>query len=230
MKRWLIAVGLLVVALLMVGRASDALAARHSPTLLEKILAALTPRSTPHHDVGAPKPVATRKTESPVVKPVATARPVQAPPAAVTPDPIAQVIEKQVLENQVIANTQPVRGVQPDPASKPVRTTQTAKLAKPARATQPANTAQPVQASQPEQAAQPAPVARVNQPVQAEPPIEIAQPVAVAQPELEPVQTAQALKKGDFAKPKQAVKPSQFELAAVGKAEAIHVEPPAEVA
>jgi rare lipoprotein A len=228
MKRWLIVVGLLVVGLLMVGRASDALAARHSPSLLEKILAALTPRSTPHHDVGATKPVATRKTESPVAKPVASAQPVQAPPAAVTPDPIARVIENRAIENQVVAKTQPARDLQPDPASKPARTTQTSKLAKPARATQPANMAASVQAAQPEQAAQPAPAARVSQPVQAAPPIAIAQPVAVAQPKLEPVQTAQALKKGDFAKPKQPIKPSQFELAAVGKAEAIHVEPPAE--
>jgi rare lipoprotein A len=223
MKRWLIAVGLLVVGLLMVGRASDALAARHSPTLLEKILSAFTPRPTPHHDVGATKPVATRKTESPVAKPVVTAQPVQTPPAPVTPDPIARAIE-----NQVIANTQPVRDLQPDPASKPVRTTQATKLAKPARATQPANTTQPLQAAQPERIAQPAPAARVNQPVQAEPPIKIAQPIPVAQPELEPVQTESALKKGDFAKPKQPLKPSQFEVASVGKAETVHAEPPSE--
>jgi rare lipoprotein A (peptidoglycan hydrolase) len=237
MKRWLIAVGLLVVGLLMVGRAGDALAARHSPTLLEKILSAFTPRPVPHRDVGAGKPVATRKAEPPVAKPVLTAQPVQAPSAAATPDPIARVIENRVIENraienQVIAKTQPVRDLQPDPASKPVRTTQTSRLAKPTRATQPANTAQPlqaaqpVQAAQPERAAQPTPAARVNQPVQAEPPIKIAPPIAVAQPELEPVQTGSALKKADFAKPKQPIKPSQFELASVGKAEPVHAEPP----
>jgi rare lipoprotein A len=142
MRRWLIVVGLLVAGLLMVGRADDALAARHSPSLLQKILSALTPRPTPQHYVGTSKPVATRKTEPPVAKPVLMAQPVQAPPPpeAVTPDPIAQVIEK----------TQPVRDVQPEPASKPVRTTQTTTLVKPARATLPANTAQPVQAAQPE--------------------------------------------------------------------------------
>jgi rare lipoprotein A len=224
MKRWLIVVGLLVVGLLMVGRADDALAARHSPSLLQKILLALTPRPTPQHYVGASKPVATRKTEPPVVKPVLTAQPVQAPQPreAVTPDPIAQIIDK----------TQPVRDVQPDPASRPVRTTQTAKMAKPARAAQPANTAQPEQAAQPVQVAQPAAAARVNPwPVQAEPPIEIAQPIPAAQPELasKPVQTAKAIKKADFAKPKQPIKPSQFEVAAVGKAEPVHAEPPIEV-
>jgi rare lipoprotein A len=155
MRRWLIVVGLLVVGLLIVGRADDALAARHSPSLLQKILSALTPRTTtPHNYVGAGKPVATRKTESPVVKPVLMAQPVQAA-----------------------------------------------------------------------QSEQPAPAARVNQPVRAEPSIEIAQPVPVTQPELEPVQTTKALKKGDFAKPKQPLKPSQFEVASVGKAEPVHAEP-----
>ena len=53
MKRWLIVMSLLVAGLLMVGWGGDALAARHSPSLLQKILAMFTPQQVPGNGTGA---------------------------------------------------------------------------------------------------------------------------------------------------------------------------------
>src|SRR5271168_961342 len=140
MKRWLIVVSLLVAGLLMVGWAGDALAARHSPSLLQKILSALTPRPAPQHYVGANKPVETRRTESPPAKHALTAQPVPSPrpaeapqpPGVVAPDPIAEMIDK----------TRSAPEAQPDLGSKSLqKTTQARKKAKPAQATQPVQAA-----------------------------------------------------------------------------------------
>jgi rare lipoprotein A len=121
MKRWLILMSLLVAGLLMVGWAGSAMAAKQSPSLLQRILSALTPRLTPTHHVGANKPAETRKAELPSDKPesqpVPTPRPTELRPPAAAPDPVAQMMER----------TQPAPEAQPDSTSNPPHTTRASK-------------------------------------------------------------------------------------------------------
>ena len=95
MKRWLIGVSLLVAGLLMVSWGSDALAARHPPALLQKILAMFTPSRSPE-TVQTPPPVAS-------AQPVETAYALQAvervepaqAAAAARPEPVHTTREKK---------------------------------------------------------------------------------------------------------------------------------------
>ena len=98
MKRWLIVVSLLVAGLLMVGWGGDALAARHSPSLLQKILAMFTPNKS-LETVQAPpsvelmQPVETAPAAY-ALQAVERAEPAQAAPAA-GPEPVHTTREKK---------------------------------------------------------------------------------------------------------------------------------------
>jgi rare lipoprotein A len=96
MKRWLIIVSLLVAGLLMVGWGGDALAARHPPSLLQKILAMFTPNKSPE-TVQAPPPVASlQSTETAyALQAVERAEPAQAAPATPEPEPVHTTREKK---------------------------------------------------------------------------------------------------------------------------------------
>jgi rare lipoprotein A len=95
MKRWLIIVSLLVAGLLMVGWGSDALAARHPPSLLQKILAIFAPNKSPE-TVQTPPPVASLQSVETAyaLQAVERAEPAQAA-AAARPEPVQTTREKK---------------------------------------------------------------------------------------------------------------------------------------
>jgi rare lipoprotein A len=111
MKRWLIVMSLLVAGLLMVGWAGDALAARNSPSFLQKILSMFTP----HHYVGPNKTVVTQTVQTP--PPVPPVRPVE----ATTPVHAVQAVENAEPAQSRTTSAQPARAVRPAP--EPVHTT-----------------------------------------------------------------------------------------------------------
>jgi hypothetical protein len=86
MKRWLIVVSLLVAGLLMVGWGGDALAARHPPSLLQKILAMFTPNKSLETVQAPPSVESMRPVETApaayALQGVERAEPAQAAPAA----------------------------------------------------------------------------------------------------------------------------------------------------
>jgi rare lipoprotein A len=221
MKRWLIFMSLLVAGLLMVGWAGDALAARHSPSLLQKILSMFTP-----HHYGAPnKPVVTQTIETP---PVASVRPVGAAPSVNS----VQAIEKaQPASTPRIASSQPAPAVPPGP--EPVHTTRERKADR-LKPVQPVETAHEVKATRSVQAKpaaektwalasvqdRPAPVqtATLPTPIQTGTMLKTAEPpqakpaIAAMQSAPEATHATQTIKK---------VKP--------GKAQSVEIAPPAPV-
>jgi rare lipoprotein A len=91
MKRWLIVVSLLVAGLLMVGWGGDALAARHPPSLLQKILAMFAPNKS----LETVQTVETAPTAY-ALQAVERAEPAQAAPAArPEPEPVHTTKEKK---------------------------------------------------------------------------------------------------------------------------------------
>ena len=95
MNRWLIIVGLLVVC-----HADVAVAASHSPTLLQRILAVFKPRPT-HHYVAAHNHQAAQKVESPEAKPIQPVKPLQSAPPVEAASPVQAV--------PVVAKSEPVQ-------------------------------------------------------------------------------------------------------------------------
>ena len=95
MKRWLIGVSLLVAGLIMVGWGGDALAARHPPSLLQKILAMFTPNKSPE-TVQTPPPVASVQSVETAyaLQAVERVEPAQAAPTA-RPEPVQTTREKK---------------------------------------------------------------------------------------------------------------------------------------
>jgi rare lipoprotein A len=95
MKRWLIGVSLLVAGLLMVGWGGDALAARHPPSLLQKILAMFAPNKSPETGQTPPSVASVQSVETAyALQAVESAEPAQAAPTA-RPEPVQTTREKK---------------------------------------------------------------------------------------------------------------------------------------
>jgi rare lipoprotein A len=201
MKRWLIVVSLLVAGLLMVGWGGDALAARHPPSLLQKILAMFTPNKSLETVQAPPSVESMRPVETApaayALQGVERAEPAQAAPAA-GPEPVHTTREKKgdrLKPIQLVQTGYEVKAtgsVRPKPAAE--KTWALASLdSVPVRAIKPAiqtgtilTTAEPAQAKPAIERAQRAPEAihpthAIKKPGKAQP-AEIAQSAPATQP------------------------------------------------
>jgi rare lipoprotein A len=182
-QRWLIVVGLLVVC-----QVDLAVAASRSPSLLQRILSVFTPRPVRHVHVTATDHARLQTTESPRVKPVRAAQPLDTPSEAPTP-----------LEATRFAESAPPGELAPPGEAAPAITppqpalaSKKAKRSSDMQAARTKKTAQPLPAAPPREVAQ---TIQKPQPPLAEP-IERVEAVPAAQPEpaSRPIQTAQMLK------------------------------------
>jgi rare lipoprotein A len=183
-QRWLIVVGLLLVC-----QVDLAVAASRSPSLLQRILSVFTPRPVRHVRVTATDHAGLQTTESPRVKPVRAAQPLDTPSEAPTPP-----------EATRFAELAPAGELAPPVEAAPAITPP-----QPALASKKAKRSNDMQAAQTKKAAQPLPAApdrevvqtiQKPQPPLAEPPIERVEAVPAAQPEpaSRPIETAQMFK------------------------------------
>jgi rare lipoprotein A len=187
-QRWLIVVGLLVVCQVGLSQVDLAVAASRSPSLLQRILSVFTPRPVRHVHATATDHAGVQKIESPRVKTVRAAQPLDMPIEAPTPLGAAQFAET-ARAGQLVPPVEAAPAITPPaaPASKK------AKRSSDMQAAQPKKAAQPLPAAPPREAAQ---TIQKPQPPPAEPPIETVGAVPAAQPEpaSRPLQTAQMYK------------------------------------
>jgi rare lipoprotein A len=197
-QRWLIVVGLLAVF-----QVDLAVAASRSPSLLQRILSAFTPRPVRHVYVSANDHAGAQKLESPRVKLVRAAQPLDTPIEAPTPVGATRFAESAPAGELVPP-------VQAAPAGKK------AKRGSDMQVAQPKKSAQPLLAVPPREVAQ---TIQKPQPPLAKPPIETVETNPAAQPEpaSRPLQTAQMFKAANKVRsvkttqslPAQPVQPAQ---------------------
>jgi rare lipoprotein A len=197
-QRWLIVVGLLAVF-----QVDLAVAASRSPSLLQRILSAFTPRPVRHVYVSANDHAGAQKLESPRVKLVRAAQPLDTPIEAPTPVGATRFAESAPAGELVPP-------VQAAPAGKKAKRGSDMQVAQPKKA------AQPLLAVPPREVAQ---TIQKPQPPLAKPPIETVETNPAAQPEpaSRPLQTAQMFKAANKVRsvkttqslPAQPVQPAQ---------------------
>jgi rare lipoprotein A len=188
-QRWLIVMGLLLLCQVDLAQVDLAVAASRSPSLLQRILSVFTPRPVRRVHVTATDHAGLQTTESPRVKPIRAAQPLDAPSEAPPPFEATRFAESAPAG-------EPAPLVEAPPAIMPPQ---------PALASKKAKRSDDMQAAQMKKAAQPLPAAphwevvqttQKPQPPLAEPSIERVEAVPVAQPEpaSRPIQTAQMFK------------------------------------
>jgi rare lipoprotein A len=197
-QRWLIVVGLLVVF-----QVDLAVAASRSPSLLQRILSAFTPRPVRHVYVSATDHAGAQKLESPRVKLLRAAQPLDTPIEVPTPVGATRFAESAPAGELVPP-------VQAAPAGKKAKRGSDMQVAQPKKA------AQPLLAVPPREVVQ---TIQKPQPPLAKPPIETVETVPAAQPEpaSPPLQTAQMFKAANKVRsvkttqslPAQPVQPAQ---------------------
>ncbi len=197
-QRWLIVVGLLVVF-----QVDLAVAASRSPSLLQRILSAFTPRPVRHVYVSATDHAGAQKLKSPRVKLLRAAQPLDTPIEVPTPVGATRFAE-------LAPAGELVPPVQAAPAGKKAKRGSDMQVAQPKKA------AQPLLAVPPREVVQ---TIQKPQPPLAKPPIETVETVPAAQPEpaSPPLQTAQMFKAANKVRsvkttqslPAQPVQPAQ---------------------